>query len=70
MKTAAEIRKAIEALSPEDLAEFRAWFYEFDVHVPTPEERRAIAKGIAELNAGKFVTSEEIEATFAKFRNT
>ena len=33
MSTVPEIQEAIRHLAPEDLAEFRAWFADFEAHV-------------------------------------
>lgn len=38
------------------------------VYHATPEELAGIDRGIREADAGKFVTDEEVEATFAKYR--
>ena len=38
-------------------------------YVPTPAERNAIRQGVSELDQGRFVTQEEIDRVFAKYRN-
>ena len=36
-------------------------------YVPTPEELAGIDRGIRAAEDGRFATTEEVEATFAKF---
>ena len=56
-----QIEQSIQGLSPEDLAEFRAWFIEFDARVwdkQIEDDQRAgkldklVAEGRAEYKAG------------------
>jgi predicted transcriptional regulator len=37
---------------------------------PTPSEREGIVRGLKDATAGRFATSDEIEAVFAKHRPT
>lgn len=38
-------------------------------YVPTSEEREAIRQGVSELDQGRFVSQEEIDKVFAKYRD-
>jgi len=38
------------------------------VYRATPEELAGVDRGLREAEAGKFVSTEEVEATFAKYR--
>ncbi len=42
--------------------------YEGEVYVPTEEERRALEEALKQADAGEFVSEDEIEALFAKYR--
>jgi uncharacterized protein YfaT (DUF1175 family) len=45
MTTIHEIQTAVSALSPEDIAVFRAWFVEFDANVWDREFEQDVAAG-------------------------
>ncbi|HEY5238731.1 MAG TPA: hypothetical protein VIJ62_10160 [Rhizomicrobium sp.] len=74
MTTVEDIEKAIESLPPDKLAQFRAWFEEFDgelkenVYRPTPEELAGIDRGLRAAAKGDFATDAQVEAVFAKHR--
>lgn len=71
-----DIEKAVERLPPDKLAQFRAWFDEFETtrftkdgfYIASEEELSGIDRGLRDAAEGKFATAEEVEATFAKYR--
>jgi hypothetical protein len=75
--TIEEIEDAIERLPPEDLAKFRAWFETFEAgrfdaqgfYSATQEELCGVERGLRDAAEGKFASADEVEATFAKYRN-
>ena len=58
-------RKALEEVALEIEAELQ----KKRTYVPTQEERDAIRRGVSELDQGRYVTQEEIDKVFAKYRN-
>ncbi|MCC6359629.1 MAG: hypothetical protein IT450_12865 [Phycisphaerales bacterium] len=62
MASVPEIEKAVRSLSPEDLAQFRAWFADFDGQAWDAEFEQDVAAGrldrlareaVSDLNDGK-----------------
>ena len=62
MSEVEQLEKRIESLSPEDLAEFRAWFVEFDARVWDQQIEadskagrldRLVSEALAEYREGK-----------------
>jgi hypothetical protein len=69
-----EVLERIEAWPPEAQDELADIALELDVelsggdHEPTPEELTGIERGLRAAAEGRFATSQEVEAVFAKFR--
>ncbi|HXC54372.1 MAG TPA: hypothetical protein VNU97_03690 [Rhizomicrobium sp.] len=75
--TVEEIERAVARLPPEEFAQFCAWLEEFEMAQSTKdgfyhaseEELRGVDRGLRDSTEGKFASAEQIEATFAKYRN-
>jgi predicted transcriptional regulator len=42
----------------------------YEPYTPTPEEQEALERALKQADAGEFVTQEQIEAVFAKYRRS
>ena len=59
-----EVKQAISKMSKQERREIQA--YLIRLRHSTPEWKRATAKRLQEMKAGKFTTAEELEARIAR----
>ena len=62
---------AVRKLAPERQDEVASMILSVSCEAPealTADELRAVEAGLADADAGRFATDEEVEALFAKFR--
>ena len=64
-----EVLSKLPADRRDELADAMVQMAQTPAHTYTPAQNAAVDEGLADANAGRFVSDEELQATFARFRS-